>query len=135
MELSNMAVRSVGLVLLIMFTGTAARTLDAHHSFAAQYDRMKTHTITGTVTKIEWTNPHIYVYVAVKDDGGKETVWAAEGNAPNALYRQGWRPDTVKVGDTITVEGWLARDGSKLLNMNAVTMGGRKIFSGTTPQD
>jgi hypothetical protein len=129
-----MAVRSVGLVLLIMFMGMAARSLDAHHSFAAQYDRTKPHTIAGTVTKIEWTNPHIYLYIAVKDDTGKETVWAVEGMAPNALYRQGWRPDTVKVDDMITVEGWLARDGSPLLNMGSATMGGRKIFSGTAQQ-
>jgi hypothetical protein len=118
-----------------MLTGMAARTLDAHHSFAAQYDRAKPHKIAGTVTKIEWTNPHIYVYVAVKDDTGKETVWAVEGNAPNALYRQGWRPATVKVGDTIAVEGWLARDGSNLLNMGSATLGGRKIFSGPAQQD
>jgi hypothetical protein len=118
-----------------MVTGMATPTLDAHHSFAAQYDRAKPHKIAGTVTKIEWTNPHIYVYVAVKDDTGKETVWAVEGNAPNALYRQGWRPATVKVGDTIAVEGWRARDGSNLLNMGSATMGGRKIFSGTAPQD
>ena len=129
-----MAVRFAGLVLLMMFTGMTARTLDAHHSFAAQYDRTKPHVIAGTVTKIEWTNPHIYLYVAVKDDTGKETVWAVEGMAPNALYRQGWRPDTVNVGDTITVEGWLARDGSHLLNMGSATMGGRKIFSGTPQQ-
>ena len=114
-----------------MFTGMSLRTLDAHHSFAAQYDRAKPHTIAGTVTKVEWTNPHIYLYVAVKDDAGKETVWAVEGMAPNALYRQGWRPDTVSVGDMITVEGWLARDGSRLLNMGSATMGGRKILSGT----
>ena len=130
-----MAVRSLGLVLLMLFTGIGARTLDAHHSFAAQYDRTKPHTIAGTVTKIEWQNPHIYVYVAVKDDTGKDTVWAVEGGAPNALYRQGWRPNTVNVGDMITVEGWLARDGSKLLNIGSLTMGGRKIFSGTAQQD
>jgi hypothetical protein len=117
-----------------MLSGMAASTLEAHHSFAAQYDRAKPRTIAGTVTKIEWTNPHIYLYVAVKDDTGKETVWAVEGMAPNALYREGWRPDTVNVGDTITVEGWLARDGSALLNMDSATMRGRKIFSGTAQQ-
>jgi hypothetical protein len=130
-----MAVRSVGLILLIMFTGMGARTLDAHHSFAAQYDRTKPHTIAGTVTKIEWQNPHIYLYVAVKDDTGKETVWAVEGMAPNALYRLGWRPNTVNVGDMITVEGSLARDGANLLNMGSATMGGRKIFSGSAQQE
>ena len=62
---------------------------------------------------------------ANKDDTGKETVWAVEGMAPNALYRLGWRPNTANVGDTITVEGWLARDGSHLINMGSATMGGR----------
>jgi hypothetical protein len=130
-----MAVRSVGFVLLIVLTGIAERTLDAHHSFAAQYDRAKPHTIAGTVTKIEWQNPHIYLYVAVKDGTGKEAVWAVEGATPNALYRQGWRRDTVKVGDIITVQGWLARDGSNLLNMGSATTGGRNIFAAPAQQD
>lgn len=101
-----------------------------HHSFAAQYDRSKPHTITGTVTKMEWQNPHIYFYVSVKDASGKETAWAVEGMAPNGLYRQGWRRDTLKAGDVVTVQGWLARDGSNLLNMGSATMAdGRRIFS------
>lgn len=114
---------------LILSTGSLA----AHHSFSAQYDRSKPHTITGTVTKMEWQNPHIYFYVAVKDDAGKETVWAVEGMAPNGLYRQGWRKDTVKAGDVVTVEGWLARDGSTLLNMGNATMAGKQLFRGTAP--
>ena len=107
--------------------------LAAHHSFAAQYDRAKSHTITGAVTKMEWQNPHIYFYVAVKDTAGKETVWAVEGQAPNGLYRQGWRRDSLKAGDTVTVEGWLARDGSNLLNMGVVTVAGKQLFRGTAP--
>ena len=79
---------------------------------------------------MEWQNPHIYFYVAVKDDAGKETVWAVEGMAPNGLYRQGWRKDTVKAGDVVTVAGWLARDGSNLLNMGNATMDGKRLFSG-----
>jgi hypothetical protein len=121
-----------------VFVATAALVLSAaaviaHHSFSAQYDRSKPHTITGAVTKMEWQNPHIYFYVAVKDDSGKETVWAVEGMAPNGLYRQGWRRDTVKAGDVVTVEGWLARDGSNLLNMGNVQLNGKRIFSGTAP--
>ena len=126
--------RSIAIVLLGMCAGAGVRTLHAHHSFAAQYDRTKSHTITGAVTKIEWQNPHIYLYVAVKDNAGSETTWAVEGMAPNGLYRQGWRKDTVKVGDVITIDGWLARDGTNLLNMGSATMGGRKLFSGTAPQ-
>jgi hypothetical protein len=105
----------------------------AHHSFSAQYDRSKPHTISGAVTKMEWQNPHIYFYVAVKDDAGKETVWAVEGMAPNGLYRQGWRRDSLKAGDMVTVEGWLARDGSNLLNMGAVKVGDKQLFRGTAP--
>jgi hypothetical protein len=128
-----MAVRTVAIILMLL-GGAAAPRLHAHHSFAAQYDRSKPHTITGTVTKMEWQNPHIYFYVSVKDDGGRETVWAVEGMAPNGLYRQGWRRDTVKAGDVVTVQGWLARDGSNLLNMGSATMDGRKLFSGTASQ-
>ena len=73
--------------------------------------------------------------MTVKDDTGKEAVWAVEGATPNALYRQGWRRDTVNVGDMVTVEGWLARDGSNLLNMGSATTGGRKIFSAPAQQD
>ena len=116
-------------VALILSTGSLA----AHHSFSAQYDRLKSHTITGTVTKMEWQNPHIYFYVAVKDNTGKETVWAVEGQAPNGLYRQGWRRDSLKAGDAVTVEGWLARDGSSLLNMAAVTVAGKQLFRGPAP--
>ena len=122
----------------VLFACVAAAVLfgapiAAHHSFAAQYDRTKSHTITGSVTKMEWQNPHIYFYVAVKDPSGKETVWAVEGQAPNGLYRQGWRRDSLKAGDTVTVEGWLARDGSSLLNMGAVTVAGKQLFRGPAP--
>ena len=130
----DVAVRFVGCVLLVVFAGIAGVRLQAHHSFAAQYDRSKPRTITGTVTNIEWLNPHIYVYVAVKDDAGKEAQWAVEGGAPNALYRQGWRKDTVKAGDVVTVDGWVARDGTNLLYMGSATMGERKLFSGTASQ-
>jgi len=127
--------RFVASVLLVLVGSLAGGALQAHHSFAGQYDRSKSKTITGTVTKIEWLNPHIFLYVAVKDDAGKETVWAVEGNAPNAIYRLGWRQNTVKIGDTITVEGWLARDGSNLINMGTATMGGRKLFSGNAAEE
>ncbi len=101
----------------------------AHHSFAAQYDRNKPVTLNGAVTKMEWMNPHIYFYLDVKDGSGVIVNWAVEGGAPNTLYRAGWRKDSLKVGDVVTVEGFLARDGSKLANMSTVTTAdGRKIF-------
>ena len=124
--------RALTAVMMVLLGGAP---LVAHHSFPAQYDRSKPFTITGTVTKMEWQNPHIYFYVSVKDAAGKETVWAVEGMAPNGLYRQGWRRDTLKAGDVVTVDGWLARDGSNLLNMGAAKMSdGRRIFSGPAQQ-
>jgi hypothetical protein len=82
------------------------------------------------VTKLEWTNPHIYFYMDVKDASGAIAKWSIEGGAPNTLYRAGWRKDSLKIGTVITVEGFLARDGSKLANMSVVTTpDGRRIFS------
>jgi hypothetical protein len=84
--------------------------LSAHHSFAAEYDGEKQVTVSGTVAKIDWLNPHIYFYVDVKDDKGAVTQWKFEGYPPNMLVRQGWKRDvTMKVGDTIKVFGWRAR--------------------------
>lgn len=101
----------------------------AHHSFAAQYDRNKPVTLIGAVTRIEWMNPHIYFYIDVKDASGSVTNWAIEGGAPNTLYRAGWRKDSLKIGDVVTVQGFLARDGSNLANLSTVTIaGGRRIF-------
>jgi hypothetical protein len=101
----------------------------AHHSFAAQYDRNKPITLNGNVTKLEWMNPHIYFYMDVKDASGAVVKWSVEGGAPNTLYRAGWRRDSLKVGDVVTVEGFLARDGSKLANMSTVQLAdGRRIF-------
>ena len=76
----------------------------AHHSFAAEYDSKKPIKIIGTVTKMEWLNPHIYYYVDVKDANGKVTNYAVEGGTPNGLRRQGWGKDSLKVGETVTVE-------------------------------
>jgi hypothetical protein len=106
-------------------------SLVAHHSFAAQYDRTKPITLKGSISKLEWANPHIYFYIDVAA-GGATVNWAIEGGAPNTLYRAGWRKDSAKVGDVVTVDGFLARDGSKLVNMQtAVLADGRKLFVGT----
>jgi hypothetical protein len=106
-------------------------SVTAHHSFAAQYDRDKPITLTGSVTKLEWMNPHIYFYIDVKDAAGTATRWAIEGAAPSVLYRSGWRRDSVRIADVVTVHGFLARDGSKLVNMQRATLAdGRNLFSG-----
>jgi hypothetical protein len=124
-------------VLAVVFVITLmAVPADAHHSFAAQYDANKKIEFTGSVTKVEWMSPHIFIYVDVKDANGKVTNYAIEGGAPTRLYRQGWAPDTLKVGNTVTVQGALARDGSPLVNATTVILNGRKLFAGTSnPND
>jgi hypothetical protein len=102
-----------------------------HHSFAAQYDRDKPIKLKGAITKLEWANPHVYFYVDVAEAGGATANWAIEGGAPNTLYRAGWRKNSAKVGDVVTIDGFLARDGSKLVNMqSAVLADGRNLFVG-----
>ena len=117
-----------------LFTAIAllasGHSLAAHHSFAAQYDSNKPVTLKGGITRIEWANPHIYFYIDVADSSGA-VQWAIEGGAPSTLYRAGWRKDSAKVGDIVTVSGFLARDGSKLVNMQrALLADGRSLFVG-----
>src|SRR5688500_3479589 len=87
--------------LVVLF----ARSVVAHHSFDAEFDRTKPVTLKGSVTKVEWANPHIWVFMDVKGEDGKVTNWGVEGGAPNILFRNGWRKDSLKVGDILTVEG------------------------------
>ena len=93
----------------------------AHHGFSVEFDDSKPVTLTGTVTKMEFMNPHIYFYLDVKDASGKVVNWAFEGSPPNILYRQGWRKDTVKPGDVVTAKGFRARDGAHLVACNTIT--------------
>jgi Family of unknown function (DUF6152) len=105
----------------------------AHHSFAAEYDSNKPITLKGSVTKMEWQNPHARFYVDVTDETGKVTNWELELGSPNGLMRRGWTRNSLKPGDTVIVEGYLAKDGSKLANARNVTLGdGRKIFAGSS---
>ncbi|MBZ5578184.1 MAG: hypothetical protein LAP40_16605 [Acidobacteriia bacterium] len=104
----------------------------AHHSFAAEYDQGKPIKVSGSVSKVEWTNPHARFYVDVKDENGKVTNWNFELGSPNVLIRQGWRRTSLKEGDQVTVEGYLAKDGSNLANARRVTLAdGRKVFAGS----
>ena len=115
----------------------AALPVAAHHSFPAQYDIEKPITLTGKVTKVEWTNPHIFIYADVTDDKGAVVSWTFEMGGPNALIRQGWKRDSLKPDDMATFEGSLARDGSRLVNARTVTMvaTGRKMFAGSSGGD
>lgn len=113
----------------------AAPSVWAHHAFAAEYDSSKPVTLSGTVTKIEWTNPHARFYVDVKDAQGQVLNWDFELSSPNALIRRGWTRNALKLGDTVTVTGYLAKDGAHMANAREVTMGdGRKVFAGS-PND
>jgi uncharacterized protein DUF6152 len=122
--------RGIAIIIVALFVLPFDSSLTAHHSFAAQYDRNKPITLTGAVTKLEWMNPHVYFYLDVKDAAGVVAKWAVEGQAPSVLYRKGWRRDSVKIADVVTVHGFLARDGTKLVNMQrAVLSDGRSLFS------
>jgi len=107
-----------------------------HHSFAAEFDAAKPVKVSGVVANIEWLNPHIWLYVDVKDEGGKVTRWSFEGGPPNALYRQGWRRESLKAGDTVTIDGFQAKDGTHTANARAVMLpDGRKVFAGSAEDD
>jgi hypothetical protein len=120
---------------LLGVCGAAAvvAAVHGHHSFAAQYDANKRVTLQGTITKVEWMNPHTYFYLDAVDETGKAASWAVEGGAPNVLYRQGWKPTTLKQGDKVTIVGSRAKDGSNLANAVAFMLpDGRCVFAGTS---
>ena len=103
----------------------------AHHSISAEFDMNRPVTFTGTVTKIEWTNPHIYTHVEVKEPDGKVVEYRVEGGPPNALYRAGWRKDTLKVGDTVTVSGLRAKiaTSTNIGVATVTTADGKRVFA------
>ena len=114
----------------------AAVPVHAHHSFAAEFDATKPVKLTGTVTKIEWTNPHVWFYVDIKDETGKVTNWGFELGSPNGLMRGGWTRNSMKVNEVVTVEGSAAKDGSNHVNARSVTLAstGQKLFAASSQE-
>jgi len=105
----------------------------AHHSFTAEYDSSKLMQFTGTVTRVEWTNPHARFYLDVKDAQGNVTSWNFELGSPIVLRKLGWNRDSLKIGEQVGVEGFLAKDGAKMANARKVTLAdGRNVFAGSS---
>ena len=117
-------------VIVTGFLLASAAPIVAHHSFAAEYDSTQPVKVTGVVTRVEWTNPHIWFYVDVKDDAGKVTNWGFSGGPPGVLQRRGISRTAMKPGDVVVVEGFRARDGSANASGGSVTFpDGRRVFT------
>ncbi len=122
---AKLVVLTAGLSLL------AAAPLLAHHSFDAEFGRDKPVTLKGVVTKVEWMNPHTWLYIDVTDENGNVTHWQCEGGSPNQLVRRGWKKDSLKPGDQVIVEGYRAKDRANTANAREVRLpDGRKVYSG-----
>ena len=127
----NKTLCSAAAMLLLM-----AMRISAHHAFAAEYDEHQPIAVSGTVTRFEWTNPHVWLYVEGKDENEKASAWSFEMGSPNGMLHRGWRRAELKKGDHVAVDGYRAKDGRDVANARMVTLpDGRKLFGGfqTTP--
>ena len=122
-------------ILIVGLCLAAVLPLAAHHSFAAEFDGSKAVRLEGKLTKIEWTNPHSYFYLDVADKSGAVVNWGCEAGAPGALSRRGFKRGDIKLGDTLIVDGYLAKDGSHLIDARRVTLPDGRIVSGGSAGD
>ena len=128
--------RKLSFALALVLGSAIGVPLSAHHSFNAQFDRAKPATLKGPVKKVEWINPHARFFVEVTDTAGKAVLWEIELAAPAGLMRQGWTRNSLQVGDVVTVNGSLAKDGSNLANATTVTLAsGKRVFAGSSGGD
>ena len=127
--MTSRSMSALGIAAAAMF---AAVPLLAHHSFAAEYDRAKPVTLTGTVTRVEWINPHAHFQMDVKDPSGTTANWDIELGSPAGLLRNGWTRNSLKIGEVVAVTGYLAKDGTNTANSSTVTVDGRRLFAGSS---
>jgi hypothetical protein len=127
-----MKARIVALTALLALPPAAVA---AHHSFAAEFDASEAIRVTGTLTKIEWTNPHSYFYLSVKENDGSLVEWACEAGAPGSLSRRGFKGGDLKLGDTVIVDGYRAKDRSRFMDARRVTLPDGRVVSGASADD
>jgi len=133
--LENIVMKVTVAILVASLSLAAGAPLLAHHSFAAEFDGSKAIRVTGTLTKVEWTNPHTYFYIDVKEDNGSVVKWGCEAGAPGALSRRGFKKGDLKLGDMVIVDGYRAKDGSRLMDARRVTLPDGRIVSGASAGD
>jgi uncharacterized protein DUF6152 len=130
-----MKIRSAWIVVVATLIVAAAAPVFAHHSFAAEFDANKPVNLTGSLTKLDWINPHARLYIDVKGTDGKVVNWEVELGPPAILLRNGWTKNSVKAGDMLSVTGNLAKDGTNLANARSVTLAdGTKVFAGSSAE-
>lgn len=117
---------------LALAVAASATPVLAHHPFAAEYDWKKPVSVTGTVTRFDWENPHSILEVKGRDENGPETDWTVELGSPGRLTALGWKPHELKAGDRVTVDGWLAKDGRKRVSAKSVTTNGRELAAASS---